>query len=773
MADQIRTRGSTRIKTADPAGAKYRGSATSGQFAPVKAASTQTRHKERKAQLSQDLDAQSRELSRTQTSANLLLRLRQGAQTGKLKAIQLQESNALKLDQTQEAGQFNIDKSVALANAALNTSGVSAQGQVSSGNFKAISSIAQMSLKFAETWHTAIQANQQATDVSIATFRSPDSVLEKGQKENEEFNASQVASQKAAEKVSNGDQALEQLINEDAKEALRTRQGRKLAINEVSGTMYPYVASFMASGEVLENTPFGPLAPNQASGADQITYMVRLALHRWGVENNLGLMIKADPVQVEKVLVKQANAVKQQLLNGLIQQDITGKINNAKSEAVTAALSDLDAGVNAAEVVQNLYTANVASGGYRGNPSGASDDAVKSVLDYAVKTRNEDIINQLEEGYKIKGNKGLQWKKIKASEILDARRRLDDGEIADGNREITTARQKRFNILEERLKALDKENITNEEEVKINADTIQKLEALGDYEALREATKLRNKGLNYNPFLYSELKSAQIDSDNPIEYSNEELHDWYNNQDITLEEAKSLGYQPIKGVSKDSVAKAKLKDWKIDTSSVAKGIVNSVLSTKISDATVRNEVVKTQGINIANDIERRLNADMFSWLRDNPSAAPSEAAAYLQELTEQYVKIIQPKMDYDNNTGIISGYDFGGTSPMKWELPPPLKRADGTIYHNYSTQPIEQLEKLGVAQFNPTKHQILTVEELDLGWKAINGEEGINIPKTVSEKANALGISITDLIIMQAQFHPGYEGASTLPVGGLPTQSKE
>ena len=759
MADQIRTRGSTRIKKADPAGVKYRGSATGSQFDPVKAASTQTKHKQRKSQLVQDIEVESRELSRAQTAANLELKGRQTVDTSELKSLQLQESSALKLDQTQEAGQFNIDKTVELLNASLNVAGVSAQGQVASANFKAISQVAQLSLKFAQTWHTTLSDEAKAREAGSSRFLAPAMEgpdgqplpgVEEGKKSDKDFTASLAANQQAADKVA-PNEVVRFELTKDASDALRTKQARRLSINEAANTVDPYLRNFMASDKVIENTPWGPLAPNQASGA-QIQWMAQLGLHMWGIENNVGLMIEKDPQQVQAVLLPKANGIYQQLLSGLGQQDIANQIKAKKLEAEEFAAAELDSGKNAATVNQELRASLIASGGYRGNPGGASNDSEKFVLDHAVKTRNEKIIDQLEASTRIEGNKGLSYKKILAADILDARRRLDKGLLDDANDVLRDNRIKTKEILVDYRKRIFDAK-TNEEEVAINKETIKKLESLGSDEANKKALEMRNAGLNYNPYLYSRLVEQQTAPEDPRVFTNDELFELVYNKDITKQEAINLGYDATKGKSADEAAQAKLKDWKIDTAGAAKGLVWSIFD-KVGDDNLRDELVKTQGSNMANDLTRRLNQDMYTWLRQNPTATPSEAGDHLDKLIVLYNTKTLSGVRYNSETGMVENYTFGGESPrihVKTTVPSyPEVRDDGTRYFNYSRLSPEQLTDLG-SKANAANTQILTLEEIEASYEALSSGNK-EVPRIVSEKAEALGISITALLELQGKF---------------------
>ena len=157
---------------------------------------------------------------------------------------------------------------------------------------------------------------------------------------------------------------------------------------------------------------------------------------------------------------------------------------------------------------------------------------------------------------------------------------------------------------------------------------------------------------------------------------------------------------------------------------------------------------------MANDLTRRLDQDMYTWLRQNPTATPAEAGDHLDKLIVLYNTKTLSGVKYNSETGMVENYTFGGESPrihVKTTVPSyPEVRPDGTRYFNYSRLSPEQLTNLG-SKANAANTQILTLEEIEASYEALSSGNK-EVPRIVSEKAEALGISITALLELQGKF---------------------
>ena len=788
MADQIQTRGSTAIKKATLAGAKYRGSAKGGTFKPVKAASSEKALKEKKSQLVQDLDAQARQVSREQAASSLELKLRQQATSGKLRVLQQQEKDALRFEQVQDTSNFAVRSSAEQKQAGMYVAGVAAQGAHQASMAKLISDVAQLSVKFGTQLAVArhgAKGEAQEMGAGLGLYLSDRDAdpnnspqVQRDKTESANFNSAVSASTAAAEKVGGGDEVLTTTLNDDTNEALTYKQARIGNINESALVMGTEINTFLNSDQEIrlrDGTIITPLTMEQ----NQVSEVLDHAFYTFAKKHGIDKAFKSDPGQVAAVLLPKVKALRQQLESQLTAAISRNKAAERESNAFTTAASEIAAGKDPSEVVQNLTVALHASGGkYTGAKGLASEEAFKKTLELLVKDKNKEEILKLAEGYKLinpngKPNTGTRWGKIKKIEIETALFEVRTAKIAENNASVAETKHKISEIHLNRETKLDKKNITNDEEVAINKEAIAELKALGTNLGRQEARKLERAGVNYNPNTFYDLKQEQLDPENPRVFTNTELSTLVKNQDINTEEAKDLGWKPTTGMSSDQLAQARLKEWKVDTGAVAKGIVLGVIKDVEKDRNIASEVAKTQGVNIANDIEARINKDMYQWSKDNPSATATEARAYLQDLAIQYQTVVADNIKYDTTKNRITDYRFGGDpekQPVNFILPDTPKQKNDIVYFDYSDSPTEQLEKLGVGQFNPAKNQVLTVSEVDLAYRAMSGEEGISIPTRVSARAAALNISINDLVHLQAQLYelinPGsYPGVDMIPTG--------
>ena len=98
MATQQST-GGGRIYSGKPAEVKYKGSATTLKFNPVKAVSTDKATKEQRRRVIEDGEAKRRELYREQEAVTTSLKAQQQADAGLLKLNNKREADALEIEQ--------------------------------------------------------------------------------------------------------------------------------------------------------------------------------------------------------------------------------------------------------------------------------------------------------------------------------------------------------------------------------------------------------------------------------------------------------------------------------------------------------------------------------------------------------------------------------------------------------------------------------------------------------------------------------------------------
>ena len=526
-------------------------------------------------------------------------------------------------------------------------------------------------------------------------------------------------------------------------------------MNEVANRLDSWMRNFINSDQEIR-LPSGIVTPLTLQDPSQVGELMRHASYLFAKEHGVFEMIKSDPLQASQVLLPKMRAIKQQLTSSLSAEIASNNIKEAKNNSHTTARSNIAAGKPPGQVVQDLRAQLITSGGYRGAEGIASDDAFKEVVKALVSTRDFEGLEELENSHKLTNtdgtpNKGSKWSRLKPLELQKAKNDITDAILEDANRSVKEAAFATKNILHERRMALFEEGVTNDQEREINQLAIDKLLALNDNAAGLEAEKLMNAGLNYNPFLASRLKEQQLNKDNPLILTNDELFDLVDNKDITKQQAIDLGYDPKKGKSKGEVAAQKLKDWNLDVAGVAKGLVYAKVKSEGLDAATAMEIVKTQGVILAGDLENKINNDMLLWFQKNPDATQQEAAQYLDGLTEQYNKRVLNNVTFNNETQRFDGYKWT-TAPRANEYVLPIEPINwnGNAVFDYSGVKIDQLKDLGVKGANPANIKVLTELEIETSWAAMT-QGNVGFPPRVSAVADALGISITDLLKLQGR----------------------
>ena len=163
--------------------------------------------------------------------------------------------------------------------------------------------------------------------------------------------------------------------------------------------------------------------------------------------------------------------------------------------------------------------------------------------------------------------------------------------------------------------------------------------------------------------------------------------------------------------------------------------------------------------------------DLQIWVSspEGAGASKSQIREKLNEISKEYVKVLNGSLVWDANTRTLSGYNF--ESPAT--ITPTLKNAAGKPVKSYLALDPSQLAEItndpnnyGTATFNFQESLFLSKTELTNARNAI--QQGNPIPASIRAKAQALDINPITLLKMQAQAYNLQDELSFDPPAQLP-----
>ena len=235
-------------------------------------------------------------------------------------------------------------------------------------------------------------------------------------------------------------------------------------------------------------------------------------------------------------------------------------------------------------------------------------------------------------------------------------------------------------------------------------------------------------------------------SENGVSWTNGELSEMVQSQELTLKEAKSLGYRPEQRDSVDTATNVKLEQ--MGSISAIEGISANLITTSLGDTNLDpddlKDIITSDGESIANDVSLRMNSQLVAYAKENPDATSQDIRNKLNEITQNMTQELS-SLRIEN--GEIKGYRYSADSIG--ELTTYTKiRENGVRYRVYSNKNVDDI-KFVRAQINIANDQLLERSELLKAFEAI--QAGQEPTGRVVEVAKALGTNVNTLVKLQGR----------------------
>jgi hypothetical protein len=421
----------------------------------------------------------------------------------------------------------------------------------------------------------------------------------------------------------------------------------------------------------------------------------------------------------------------------------------AAAELLLAAEHDTTNMLNAGtlspqEIYNETSAAYFGSGGYGGQEGKANLDSAQELLDWAVRKKRPDFIKKLALAVDHKGRKlGEVYE-----EIFDkARTGVVSREIADIERESNLSQIRVQQIGRDRISALAQKDVTPEDEVRINAEAIEAYQALETPEGKLKAAQLKTTP-NYSPFTFLELKKEQAEGRIlPQSF----LHNQADTNQITMEEAKQLGYDPeggVNGESLDTASFKRAKEFKLEMEAQGSAALLTAIERKGKSGFLESEaskiLMKGKGLGVKNDIARRLNQRVTRFIRDNPGISDSKISEYIQEEGKRIGDEVEFVMGVAGKTENTFDYTMGGTDIR--QVLPTLTDEEGqnvADFRNYTAQQLGTRAEI----IDLDTAYILSAQTVLRAQIALS--EGKEVESDVVAKAAAVGTTVEVLVESQ------------------------
>ena len=749
----------SRLKSIQPAQNKYQGSSQGGSFIPVKTSISSKKEKEKLKRLELDQRLQRDNQARRQDASSLELKARQNVNRGKLEVGHQQETARLKIESLYEEDQLKLDSAFDIAKANLNTSYVQAKGNYELSKINLISKIATLSTSFAShviDHNLKVSKNQDAVNEAnelFGLFNDKDTNLkiEEAKVEENSFIKGLLTNEKSIQKAADGDLILENSLREESQNETLARQTRKYTVNEAVQQAYPFFKEYLNSDIAITLPDGRVITPLTAQTREDINFIRSQAALAFAKEFSVSKMATD---QVATVLLPAVKDILKAETKSITDSVVENRIEESVNNALQTATSDLASGKSADLVVEALTAELFASGEYRGSLGEANNAAVKHILEYAEKTSNTVIVDQLSRGYKVwkdgKPNTGTQYSKLFKDEIFETKLNIDLNVAKKLTNDKVIEQLDVNTTINERLTALTKDGITSEEIADINQKAIDVLEGKNTDAARLQATRLKNLGVNYSPFTYtSMLESAE----NGVSWTNGELSEMVQSQELTLKEAKSLGYRPEQRDSVDTSTNLKLEQ--MGSISTIEGISANLITTSLGDTDLNpddlKDIITSDGESIANDVSLRMNSQLVSYVKENPNATSQDIRNKLNEITQNMTQELS-SLRIEN--GKIKGYRYSANSLGELTTYTKIRDDSKVKYRVYSNKNVDDI-RLVRSQINIANDQLLTRNELLAGFESI--QAGQEPSGRLKEVAKALGTNVRTLIQLQGKAYGIYE----------------
>lgn len=537
-------------------------------------------------------------------------------------------------------------------------------------------------------------------DINLPEVETTEAI-EKAKEVQEDTNKKIQASEVAINEIGGGDEVLKDSIRQEQTDLIEDINVKKQSVYQASIGLAGWMNDFMGSDQEFVTEDGRTITPATIESQADKEFLITQGIRSWAKEVGYQDM---DKTERHKLVVPQIKAVRSQLSQQLGAQLTKARQDQAITSATDTANKGIDAGNDTQTIYNDLSTQYLASGKYRGNKGGSADDAFKHLLQRAIDTGDEDLLDKLGKVERVPGNKGTVFSKTKEAELADAYIKLAAKENQNYAAVKANSKIDIENIEKTRLDALGTEDA---DDAKINAAAIASLEEIPTLEAKQQVQKLKNLGLNYNPNTIGQLKAARADGET---FSNEELTTLVKNQDITKQEAQTLGWKDT-GVSADSEAQRKLKSMggAEQVAGIAKGYASEVFNVTRNGGDTASIALAAQnnGHGLIRDLTDRMTVDVEKWLVANPDASDAEIRTQIQEIGASYKSEMDSvKFNYDTNR--LEGYTYGGKEDVSFQ-----KNSSGENILNVTTIDINELSsRVSEGNLEVDRDIILTKSEM-------------------------------------------------------------
>lgn len=437
-------------------------------------------------------------------------------------------------------------------------------------------------------------------------------------------------------------------------------------------------------------------------------------------------LLGADRSLIAKVLAPTIAANTQNSIVGIVEGAIKAAqaANLAEAKGFISNLVDT-ANSSDAQNVWNKASERFAFGnlGYTGVSAASNQAALEQVLQEAAENGNTGLINALRKAQQVPGQAGTELEK-KYDHVFDKYEKA----ARRGAIENYTLRKSEENVaLKQSL-----EFYYNDPSPANRKKAVDMLRAVGSEDALKEAERLAENGLNYDPqkkFELLEMKQRGVD------IPEETLQQLLSDGTISPAEYKQF--------SKGSAEKAASKELETYIKSISAGLKASMQGTAgPQDLTpeIRAQLnIRHQAM--IEDLRSRLNAEV----NINPSLAnnPVELSRKAEGITQYLLQQPQYKLQRLPN----EGYKFAG------ELTADRRLARITVapgiqdFSKFTPEELFGKLKFPTSEMDPTRDRFLSLNQLRAEAKAIlNGGNASNRTRLLAKK---LGISSQALVDSQ------------------------
>ena len=745
----------SKIYQSDNAENRYEKTDLGQRYNPQKAASNENATRQWKERIVQDGRTKQRELDREIQAQNLTTRLTQGVERAGL-GVQQDAANAqLAMQQKYDTNILKQEHQYEQAQMKLDMAEFRAQGQVDAANLKATSTAVTGILSFGGKYLNYLQENEEVQQQKEREDAVIDSISggidDLTPATVETFNQEEGA--RAAE-----DNAVETAINNSSddpavQDSIRqeTTAPRTATENVRRGNAYSAAEDFGGFWQDWTNdlditytrkdgTQFTSATARDRSDLLQIANAAKRAFFKAA---GLGDLPRAQVAQVLGPLITRTSA---SWVDTRTEGVVAGNQAAAIESATLNATDGLSAGDNVGSIFQTLSSQLFGSGAYNGNRSKANEDAVKEILNWAVRNNRPDVIEALAKAPKIVNADGTPQKGTSIGRqygalIEEAREGVVNEVISDEKRVRDLANTQVIMIERDLIGALaDTDDPVQERE--LNLAAADALEALGTPESEQAAAELRGNP-NYSPFTSDDIAERQANGET---YTNDELGTLVQSGDITAAEAKELGWNPKGGASADTARTERVKGFNNELKAVGNAAVTAALSGPGGDALNADDKrleLQGKGASIVADIQDRLAEELSLELAANPDLTDAEVRQFIRERGADLAKEVTYTVD-----GGLS-YEFGPKGEGGNRITTTQNPSTGDVVMDVRNVPAGQIDSQLIP--DPSEAAVLTTRELAIANAAIG--TGKPLPPWLEEKAAALGTNAETLLRSQNQFY--------------------